>query len=255
MLAAHQLQKSYGSLLAISDVSFTLKAGEILGYIGPNGAGKSTTVKIIAGLIEPSAGEVLFNGVPIHADLVEYKRHIGYVPEEPNLYAYLSAREYLDMIGTLRGMPRPLRLARIDALLELFSLYPQRHIPLSSYSKGMRQKVLLISGIMHSPALIIFDEPLSGLDVTAAFIFRKLVAGLAEHGKAIFYCSHVLEVVEKLCTHLLILRKGTIVAHGPTRSVVDSLHQPTLMDTFAQLVPEIDTTGIAADIVDVLCST
>jgi len=255
MLAAHQLRKNYGSLLAISDVDFTLGAGEILGYIGPKGAGKSTTVKIIAGLIEPTAGEVLFNGVPIHTDLVEYKRQIGYVPEEPNLYPYLTAREYLDMIGTLRGMPRRPRLDKIDALLNLFSLYPQRHLPVSSYSKGMRQKVLLISGIMHNPSLIIFDEPLSGLDVTAAFIFRKLVAGLAGRGKSIFYCSHVLEVVEKLCTHLLILRKGTVVAHGSTRSVLDSLHQPTLMDTFAQLVPDIDTTGIAADIVDVLCTT
>src|SRR5262249_40084481 len=148
------------------------------------------------------------------------------VPEEPNLYPYLTAREYLDMIGTLRGMPRAQRLKRIDSLLVLFSLYPQRHIPLSSYSKGMRQKVLLISGIMHNPSLIIFDEPLSGLDVTAAFIFRRLVTDLARQGKAIFYCSHVLEVVEKLCTHLLVLKKGTVVAQGPTRSVLDSLNQP-----------------------------
>jgi ABC-2 type transport system ATP-binding protein len=255
MLAAHQLRKNYGSLLAISDVSFTLGAGEILGYVGPNGAGKSTTVKIIAGLIEPSAGEVLLNGDSIYRDLVAYKQQIGYVPEEPNLYAYLTGREYLDMIGTLRGMPRNQRLRKIDALLDLFSLYPQRHLSLSSYSKGMRQKILLISGVMHNPSLIIFDEPLSGLDVTAAFIFRKLVAGLAARGKAIFYCSHVLEVVEKLCTHLLILRKGTVVAYGLTQSVLDSLHQPTLMDTFAQLVPEIDTAGIAADIVEVLCTT
>jgi ABC-2 type transport system ATP-binding protein len=119
----------------------------------------------------------------------------------------------------------------------------------------MRQKVLLISGVMHNPDLIIFDEPLSGLDVTAAFIFRKLLAGLARQGKAIFYCSHVLEVVEKLCSHLVILKKGSVVAAGPTQSVLDELHQPTLVDTFAQLVPEIDTTAIAADIVDVLCSS
>jgi ABC-2 type transport system ATP-binding protein len=118
----------------------------------------------------------------------------------------------------------------------------------------MRQKVLLISGILHNPDLIIFDEPLSGLDVTAAFIFRKLLAGLARQGKAIFYCSHVLEVVEKLCTHLVILKKGSVVASGPTQAVLAALHQPTLVDTFAQLVPEIDTTAIAADIVDVLCS-
>lgn len=255
MVEARQLRKKYGSLLAVSDVSFGVRPGEILGYIGPNGAGKSTTVKMIAGLIEPTAGEVLFNGTSIHRDLVEYKRRIGYVPEEPNLYAYLTAREYLDMVGALRGMPQALRLGKIDALLELFSLHPQRHIPLSSYSKGMRQKVLLISGIMHNPSLIIFDEPLSGLDVTAAFIFRKLVSNLAREGKAIFYCSHVLEVVEKLCTHLLILKKGTVMAHGPTRSVLETLNQPTLADTFAQLVPEVDATAIAADIVDVLCST
>src|SRR5882724_647869 len=142
MLAAYHLRKTYGSLLAVSDVDFTIGAGEILGYIGPNGAGKSTTVKMIAGLIEPSAGEVLFNGSSIQKDLVAYKRQIGYVPEEPNLYPYLTAREYLDMIGTLRGMTRNQRLERIDALMRLFSLHSQRYFPLSAYSKGMRQKVL-----------------------------------------------------------------------------------------------------------------
>ena len=255
MVEARQLRKNYGSILAVSEVSFSIRPGEILGYIGPNGAGKSTTVKMIAGLIEPTAGEVLFKGQSIHHDLVAYKHRIGYVPEEPNLYPYLSAREYLDMVGTLRGMPREQRLRKIDALLNLFSLHPQRHLALSSYSKGMRQKVLLISGIMHNPDLVIFDEPLSGLDVTAAFIFRNLVGDLARQGKAILYCSHVLEVVEKLCSHLLILKKGMVMAHGTTREVLDTLNQPTLADTFAQLVPEVDATAIAADIVDVLCST
>jgi ABC-2 type transport system ATP-binding protein len=254
-LEARELSKNYGSVPAVNKVSFTIGAGEILGFIGPNGAGKSTTVRMLIGLIQPSSGAVLFNGRPIHNDLAAYKQQIGYVPEEPNLYLYLTAREYLDLVGTLRGMPRTKRLERIDALLHLFSLHPQRHIPLSSYSKGMRQKVLLICGIMHNPGLIVFDEPLSGLDVTSAFIFRRLVSTLAAQGKAIFYCSHVLEVVEKLCTHLLILRKGHTVAQGPTRVVLDELRQPTLEDTFAQLVPEIDAASIAADIVDVLCMT
>jgi ABC-2 type transport system ATP-binding protein len=255
MLEARSLQKSYGSLRAVKDVSFRIGAGEILGYIGPNGSGKSTTVKMLAGLLEPSAGEVLFNGAPVQKDLVEYKRRIGYVPEEPNLYLYLTAREYLDMVGTLRGMPRRERLEKIDSLLYLFSLHPQRHIPLSSYSKGMRQKVLLIAGLMHNPGLIILDEPLSGLDVTAAFIFRKLVTSLAKQGKAVFYCSHVLEVVEKVCTHLLILKKGEVIAHGPPREVLVKLKQPTLEDTFAQLMPEIDAGEIAGDIADVVCTT
>ncbi len=210
---------------------------------------------MLAGLIEPSSGEVLFNGRPIHNDLVAYKQQVGYIPEEPNLYPYLTAREYLDLVGTLRGIPRQRRLDKIDALLKLFSLHPQRHSALSSYSKGMRQKVLLISGILHNPGLIIFDEPLSGLDVTSAFIFRRLVGTLAKEGKAIFYCSHVLEVVEKLCSHLLILRKGSVVAHGPTREVIEALNQPTLEETFAQLSPEIDAEAIAADIVSVVCTT
>jgi len=255
LIEARHLRKTYGSLLAVNDVSFAIHPGEILGYIGPNGAGKSTTVKMLAGLLEPTAGEILFNGRTIQHDLVGYKHRIGYVPEEPNLYPYLTAREYLDMIGTLRGIPRKERLEKIDALLRLFSLYPQRHTGLSSYSKGMRQKVLLISGLMHNPELIIFDEPQSGLDVTSAFVFRRLVSTLANRGKAIFYCSHVLEVVEKLCSHLLILKKGSVVAHGPTRDVLETLNQPTLEDTFAQLVPEIDAAAIAADIVDVVCTT
>jgi ABC-2 type transport system ATP-binding protein len=255
VLDAQRLGKNYGSFAAVSDVSFSIASGEILGYVGPNGAGKSTTVKMIAGLLEPTDGEILFNGRSILQDLVAYKKQIGYVPEEPNLYPYLTAREYLDMVGTLRGMRRTQRLARIDLLLHLFSLYPHRHAALSSYSKGMRQKVLLISALMHNPTLIIFDEPLSGLDITAAFIFRKLVANLARQGKAIFYCSHVLEVVEKLCSHLLILKKGGVVARGATRVVLEQLKQPTLEDTFAQLVPEVDAEAIAADIAQVLCST
>ncbi len=255
MLVARDLRKNYGSLIAVNAVSFSIAAGEILGYIGPNGAGKSTTVKMITGLIEPTAGEVLFEGRPIRDDLASYKRQIGYVPEEPNLYPYLTGREYLDMVGALRAIPQRVRLEKIDALLKLFSLHPQRHIALSSYSKGMRQKVLLISGLLHNPSLIVFDEPLSGLDVTSAFIFRKLIASLARQGKAIFYCSHVLEVVEKLCTHLLILRKGAVVAHGRTRDVLDQLNKPTLEETFAQLNPELDAGAIAAEIVDVVCTT
>jgi len=255
MLEARGLKKNFGTLLAVNDVSFSIGPGEILGYVGPNGAGKSTTVKMICGLLEPVTGEVLFNGVRIHDDLVAYKRQVGYVPEEPNLYPYLSAREYLDLVGTLRDIPRKQRLAKIDNLLRLFSLYSQRHAALSSYSKGMRQKVLLISGLLHNPRVIIFDEPLSGLDVTSAFVFRRLVGSLARQGKFIFYCSHVLEVVEKLCTHLLILKAGKMVAHGLTREVLQQLNQPTLEDTFAQLVPEVDAAVVADQIVEVVCST
>jgi ABC-2 type transport system ATP-binding protein len=255
IIEARNLRKNYGSLIAVADVSFTIGAGDILGYIGPNGAGKSTTVKMLAGLLAPSAGSVLFNGSPIRRDLAEYKRRVGYVPEEPNLYPFLTGREYLDMVGTLRGIPRTVRLDKIDALMRLFLLHTQRHAALSSYSKGMKQKILLISGLIHNPDVIIFDEPLSGLDVTSAFIFRNLVSTLARQGKAIFYCSHVLEVVEKICTHLLILKKGTVVAHGPTHEVLNALNQPSLEETFKQLVPEVDAGAIAEAIANAVCST
>jgi ABC-2 type transport system ATP-binding protein len=255
LLEARNLRKNYGSLAAVSDVSFTIRSGEILGYVGPNGSGKSTTVKMLTGLLEPTSGEVLLNGESVQRDLAAYKARLGYVPEEPNLYAYLTGREYLDMVGTLRGIPQKPRLAKIDALLNLFLLYPQRHAALGSYSKGMRQKILLISGVLHNPDVIVFDEPLSGLDITAAFVFRNLVGALACQNKAIFYCSHVLEVVEKLCSHLLILKKGGVVAYGRTRDVLNTLNQPSLEDTFAQLVPEVNAAAIAADIAQVVCST
>jgi ABC-2 type transport system ATP-binding protein len=168
MLEARELTKSYASLPAVKDVSFCLEPGQILGCLGPNGSGKSTTVKMLTGLLEPSRGKVLFNGEDIRRDLVGFRKYLGYVPEEPNLYPSLSGCEYLVIVGTLRGMPRLSLERKIDSLLDLFSLYSHRHASIASYSKGMRQRILLIAALMDDPKLLIFDEPLSGLDVTTA---------------------------------------------------------------------------------------
>jgi ABC-2 type transport system ATP-binding protein len=252
MLQATGLSKYYGSVPAVQDVDFSLDSGQILGYLGPNGSGKSTTVKMLTGLLQPTRGRVLYHGEDIHKDLALYRRHLGYVPEEANLYPYLTGEEYLQMVATLRAMPLARQKARINHLLALFSLWPQRDIALGSYSKGMRQRILLIAALMDNPDVLILDEPLSGLDVTSALIFKSLVQTLSARGKAVFFCSHVLEVVEKICSRLIILRKGQVIAYGDTTDVLQSIGQSSLENTFLQLVEERDVTKVANEIVDVV---
>jgi ABC-2 type transport system ATP-binding protein len=254
MLAASGLYKFYGSVPAVQDVTFTLEPGQVLGYLGPNGSGKSTTVKMLTGLLEPTDGEVTHQGQNIHKDLVAYRKRLGYVPEEANLYPYLTGQEYLDMVGTLRSMPESRKSARISSLLELFSLRPHRHVTLGSYSKGMRQRILLIAALMDNPDLLILDEPLSGLDVTSALIIKNLIQALSARGKSVFYCSHILEVVEKVCSHLIVLRKGQVIAHGATSEVQKRIGTSSLEGVFLQLVEEKDVTKTAHEIVDVVVS-
>lgn len=250
MLEVRSLTKCYSSVPAIADVSFTVKPGEVLGYLGPNGSGKSTTVKIITGLLEPTRGQVFFNGVNIKDDLAAYKRIIGYVPEEANLYPFLSGLEYLELVGRLRGLPSRLLARRAGSLLMLFSMHPHRHTAISAYSKGMRQRILLISALLHNPELIIFDEPLSGLDVTSALIFQKLVSALSREGKIIFYCSHVLEVVEKVCSHVTILQRGRQLAYGTIEDLKKFQSMPSLEAAFSHLVQEGDAEEAARAVVE-----
>lgn len=255
MFEARGLTKYYGSVLAVQSIDFTIEPGQVLGYLGPNGSGKSTTVKMLTGLLEPSHGQVLFDGRNIQHDLVAYRKHLGYVPEEANLYPYLTGYEYLELIGTLRGMDPPRMSAKIASFLELFSLYPHRHISLSSYSKGMRQRILLISALMDNPDVLIFDEPLSGLDVSTALILKNVIQSLSAKGKIIFYCSHVLEVVEKVCTRLLILRKGQVIASGATEEVRQRIGQASLENVFLQIAEDRDVAQIANNIVDAVISS
>jgi ABC-2 type transport system ATP-binding protein len=217
-----------------------MRPGEILGYLGPNGAGKSTTVKLLTGLIEPTAGYVLFHGRDVREDWIGFQRRLGYVPEEPHLYPHLSGREYLQLVGRLRGIPRRTLEPRMDEMLRLFSLWEDRFSPLSSYSKGMRQKILLSAALLHDPELLILDEPFSGLDVNTALMLRSLLSSLAAEGKMILYSSHVLEVVEKVCSTVVILRKGKVVAYDAVESLRDLMQQPSLEGIFAQLTDQED---------------
>jgi ABC-2 type transport system ATP-binding protein len=206
---------------------------------------------MLTGLLEPTRGKVLFNGEDIQKDLVSFRNGLGYVPEEPNLYPYLSGREYLEMVGTLRGMPRSSWSERL-MLLDLFSLYSHRHASIGSYSKGMRQRILLIAALMDDPKLLIFDEPLSGLDVTTALVLKNLIKALGQEGRAVFYCSHVLEVVEQVCSHLLILRNGNVLACDTTKAIQTDIEHSSLESTFMHLVEEVDADKVTRDIISAM---
>ena len=248
MLEVRDLIKRYNRIPAVDGVSFTLRRGEILGYLGPNGAGKSTTVKVLTGLIEPTAGQILFNGRDVREDWIGFQRTMGYVPEEPHLYPHLTGREYLQLVGRLRGLPRRTLEPRMDAMLRLFSLWEDRYSPLSSYSKGMRQKILISAALLHNPSLLIVDEPFSGLDVNTALMLRTLLGALAAEGKMILYSSHVLEVVEKVCSSVVILRKGKVVAYDAVERLRGLMQQPSLEGIFAQLTDQEDPAHLVSEI-------
>jgi len=235
MLEARSLTKYYGPLPALRDVSFIAKPGQILGYLGPNGSGKSTTVRMLVGLMEPSNGDVLWKGKSIFLDLPGYRKQLGYVPEEPFLYTHLTAPEYLRLVGGLRGVDDAVLETKIDRFLELFGLEDDKYSTLSAFSKGMRQKVLLASALMHNPELIILDEPFSGLDVSAALMLRNVIKSLADEGRTILMSSHVIEVVEQMCTDVVILSDGKVVAHDRVDRLRRLQHDESLEHVFVKL--------------------
>jgi ABC-2 type transport system ATP-binding protein len=252
MLHAQGLYRSYRGIPAVQDVSFAVAAGEIVGFLGPNGAGKSTTVKMITGMLRPDDGRVLFDGRDIREDLPAYRSLFGYVPEEAHLYNYLSGLEYLQLVGRLRGIAeKPLR-ARSAELLRLLELESWQYSPMSSYSKGMRQRVLLAAALLHNPRLLIFDEPLSGLDVISARLFKDLLEILAQQGKAILYISHVLETVEQVCNRVIVIAKGRVLADAHPAELVKLQGLPNLESVFAQLVEQRETRRVAQDIAEVI---
>jgi ABC-2 type transport system ATP-binding protein len=252
MLELRRVSKHYASIPAVDDVSFCARAGEVTGYLGPNGSGKSTTMKMITGLIERTAGAISFNGKPIQDDLIAYKRRLGYVPEEPNLYNHLSAVEYLTMVSQLRDLPAWESSQRIDGMLRIFGLHGDRHASISGYSKGMRQKVLLIAALLHNPDLILLDEPFSGLDVGSALVLRSLIQELAARGKVVLFSSHELETVERICSHVVILHHGKIVADDSIERLRSLMELPTLEAIFSQLAVEQDTESMARAIADLI---
>ncbi|MDE3154750.1 MAG: ABC transporter ATP-binding protein [Acidobacteriota bacterium] len=243
MLEVSRLTKWYGALIGIQDVSFDVEPGEVLGLLGPNGSGKSTTVKILTGLLRPTSGLVRLDGRNIADDLETYKAHLGYVPEEPHLYTHLTGPEYLRLVGRLRQIPDKRLDRKIDEFLQLLGIYDDRYQTLSAYSKGMRQKILIAAAVLHDPRLVILDEPFSGLDVSAARLLKAFVRALAEQGKVVLFSSHVLEVVEQVCSRVVILKEGRIVGHDSVANLRTMLQLPSLDAVFAALTAEEDVAG------------
>src|SRR5215472_10760920 len=252
MLQIQHLFRSFRGIPAVEDVSFHVSAGEIIGFLGPNGTGKSTTVKIITGMLRANDGKVLFEGRDIRDDMVGYRRVLGYVPEEAHLYTYLSGLEYLQLVGRLRGMKEALIETKATGLLELLQLKSWQHSPISSYSKGMRQRVLIAAALMHDPKLLIFDEPLSGLDVVSGRLFKDLLEVLAALGKSVLYISHVLETVEQVCNRVIVIARGKIQADAPPSQLTTLMKLPNLESVFAQLVQQRDTRVAAQQIVEAM---
>jgi ABC-2 type transport system ATP-binding protein len=236
----------------IEDINFRIRAGEIVGYLGPNGSGKSTTVKIITGLLQPNEGSVLFEGKDIREDMVGFRSTLGYVPEEAHVYTYLSGLEYLQLVGRLRGLGERDIERKATQMLKLLGLESWRYSPISFYSKGMKQRVLIAAALMHNPKLLVFDEPLSGLDVVSARLFKDLLQELAAQGKAILYISHVLEVVEQVCDRVIVIAKGKILADAAPAELAKVMQLANLQDVFAQLVQQEDTRVLARQLVDVM---
>jgi len=252
MLEIRELTKRYHGTVALDRVSFSARPFEVTGYLGPNGSGKSTTVKILTGLIDSTGGGVYYKGEDVRGNMLDFKRRIGYVPEEPHLYTYLTGSEYLELSGQLRGLPDKRLMPKIEGFLRLFGLWGDRYTPLSAYSKGMRQKVLLAAALLHDPEIVILDEPFSGLDVNSALVLRRLIQDLAAAGKIVLYSSHALEVVEKVCARVVILHKGRVVADDSVDHLRELMKLPSLEEIFAQLALEQDTGGIAGSLMEVI---
>ena len=251
-LELRSVSKRFRGIAAVDDVSFSARAGEITGYLGPNGSGKSTTMKMITGLLEPTGGKILFDGAPIDDDPIRWKQRLGYVPEEPHLYTHLTGLEYLVMVGQLRDLPRKRTGERIDGLLSAFGLLSDRHVPISSYSKGMRQKILLSAALLHDPELILLDEPFSGLDVGMSLVLRALIQELAARGKTVLFSSHELDTVERVSSRVVILHRGKVVADDSIDNLRTLVAAPSLEAIFSQLTAEQDTAALSRGIADII---
>ena len=252
MLELAGVSKSYHGIPALRRLSVAAAPGQVLGLLGPNGSGKSTTVRMIVGLLRPSEGTVRWRGIDVQEQLLSYQSLVGYVPEEPRLYSYLTAVEYLELIGGLRDLPRETIVRRVNRYLELFGLEGSRHSPLSSFSKGMRQKVLIAAALLHDPEIVVLDEPGSGLDVASTLILRTLVSSLASRGKTVIYSSHVLDEVEKACERVIILHHGHVVAQDTVATLRQMAKVASLEEVFTAVAVDQDVVGIGHEIADVV---
>ncbi|ATL47916.1 ABC transporter [Chitinophaga caeni] len=249
IITIKNLRKSYGNKEILKGISFDVFAGQVIGYIGPNGAGKSTTVKILIGLLSDYEGEIIIDGMNLKDDTVALKKKVGYIPENAEIYDVLTPMEYLYFVGRLYYMEDAKIEDRAKKMLTAFGLFENRHDRMDTFSKGMRQKVLIISGLIHNPQIVFFDEPLSGLDANAVIIFKEIMSLLKKEGKTIFYCSHMMDVVEKVSDRILLINDGKIIADG-SFSQLKQQEGDTLEKIFAHLTGKDNLSSVADDFMD-----
>ncbi len=252
MIETLQLTRSFGSRIALDSLSLTVDRGEILGFLGPNGAGKSTTVKILSGMLKPTSGCATVAGFDVVQHPLEVKMRIGYVPEAAALYESLTAREYLQLVSALHHQPPEESRHRVMELLERFDLAASMDLRLGEFSKGMKQKVLIASALLHRPEVIFLDEPLTGLDANAALVVKELIRSLAAQGRTIFFCSHVLEVVERICGRIVIINGGVVVADGTPEAIAARTGTASLEAAFIALTGQRDAADVTQDLLRAL---
>lgn len=245
------LKMNFDGKEVLKGINLEIDKGNIIGYIGPNGAGKSTTVKIILGLVEGYTGVVKIFGEDISQEEV-YKKRIGYVPEVAETYEILTAREYLTFIGQLYGLEYDDADKKAYELMDILEIKDVYNSKIESFSKGMKQKVIIISSLIHNPDILFLDEPLSGLDANSVMIIKEILLSLKEEGKTIFYSSHIMEIVEKISDRIILLNDGSIVADGSFDDLKESVHQKSLEQIFNQLTGFSEYKNLAKKFISVI---
>jgi ABC-2 type transport system ATP-binding protein len=252
MIETSNLCRRYGTKTALHPLTLRIEPGEVLGFLGPNGAGKSTTVKMLAAMIRPSGGRATVAGFDVESHPLEVKRRVGYVPEAPALYETLTAREYLQLVAALHHQPFDEARRRVADLLDRLDLSAAMDQRLSEFSKGMKQKVLIASALMHRPEVLFLDEPLTGLDANAALVVKELIRSFAAQGRTIFFCSHVLEVVERVCSRIVIIDQGRVVADGTASAIASATGTASLEAAFVALTGRRDAGDVTQDLLRAL---
>ena len=243
-ISLSDLTKVYGSVEAVKGVTLTIPRGQVCGYLGPNGAGKTTTVKMATGMLAPTRGTASIEGFDIGLEPLEAKQRIGVVPETGALYENLTPTEYLTLVGRLYHLEPEEAREKAATFLKLFEIADVSDRVMTTFSRGMRQKVLISAALMHNPSVLFLDEPLSGLDANTALVLKELLRELASQGKTVFYCSHVLEVVERICDRVVILNEGTVIADGAVEELKDMTQRGSLEGVFTELTSTADLSEI-----------
>ncbi|MBU3112318.1 ABC transporter ATP-binding protein [Clostridium lacusfryxellense] len=252
IISIKDLYMSYGSTNVLNGINLEIPRGQIIGYIGTNGAGKSTTIKIMLGILEGYEGKVEILGQDISNGSIEYKKKIGYVPELADIYENLTAYEYITFLGEIYELEEEKLIERVEKLMGLFGMEAVINSRISSYSKGMKQKLLIICSLIHNPDILFFDEPLSGLDANSVMVFKEVMRSLAKSGKTIFYSSHIMDVVEKVSDRILLLNDGKVVADGSFEELSNNDKKGSLEEIFNQLTGFNEHAEIAKEFVSLV---